>query len=40
MKARIADPKMKNERRIIAVYLSDSDSDYAPKDRQTFAASH
>jgi len=40
MKARIADPKMKNERRIIAVYLSDSDSDYAPKDQRLFAVSH
>ena len=40
MKARIADPKMKNERRIIAVYLSDSDSDCAPNDRRPFAVSH
>ena len=40
MKARIADPKMKNERRIIAVYLSDSASGCAPKGRWLFAVSH
>ena len=40
MKARIAEPKMKNEKRIIVVYLSDSDSDYAPKDRQPFTVTH
>lgn len=40
MKIRIADPKMKNEMRIIAVYLSDSASDYAPKDWQPFTVTH
>ena len=37
---RIADLKAKNQRRIIAVYLSDSDSDYAPKDQRLFAVIH
>ena len=40
MKARIADPKMKNKRRIIAVYLSDSAGNCAPKDRQLFVIIH
>jgi len=40
MKARIADPKMKNERRIISVRLSWSTGDCTPDGWRLFAVSH
>ena len=40
MEARIDDPKMKNKKHIVIVYLSGCVSDYVPKDRQIFAVTH
>jgi len=40
MESRINEPKMKDQRQIISVFLSKSAGDCVPKDRRLFAVSH